>query len=88
MLAERVVDWTQQWKQEGLEEGRREGLQEGRQEGLESIRRVLLEDLENRFGPLPEEVRRRVEGIGSFTDLTRLSLRAGAAASLADLGLD
>jgi len=24
MLTERVVDWTQQWKQEGLQEGRRE----------------------------------------------------------------
>ena len=83
MLAERVVDWTRQWKQEGLEAGR----QEGRQEGLESVRQVLLEDLESRFGPLPEEARRRVEGIESFRELTRLSLRAGTASSLADLGL-
>jgi len=99
MLAERVLDWTEQWKQEGLEEGRKEGRQEGRQEGLqegrqegrqqglESVRQVLLEDLGRRFGPLPEAVRRRVGGIESFEDLTRLSLRIGAASSLADLDL-
>ena len=26
MLAERVIEWTQQWKEEGRREGRREGL--------------------------------------------------------------
>ena len=35
MLAERVIEWTQQWKEEGLREGRREGLQQGLQEGLQ-----------------------------------------------------
>lgn len=29
MLAERLIEWTQQWKAEGLREGRQEGLQEG-----------------------------------------------------------
>ena len=29
MLADRVVEWTQQWKEEGLQEGRREGFQQG-----------------------------------------------------------
>jgi len=35
MLAERVVEWTQQWKEEGLKAGRQEGLQQGLQEGLQ-----------------------------------------------------
>lgn len=90
MLAERVVEWTEQWKQEGLEkglqEGRQQGLQQGlqqaRREDLEKIRRVLLQGLEQRFGPLPEEVRQRVEAIGSLEELMELSLRAGSAPSL------
>lgn len=39
MLAERVFEWTQQWKEEGwaagLEEGRKAGMEEGRKVGLE-----------------------------------------------------
>lgn len=115
MLAERVMDWTQQWKQEGLEEGRREGLQEGLQEGrqeglqegrreglqegrreglqkglqegredtLEKARGVLVRDLERRFGPLSEDVLRRIEAIASIEDLMELGIRAATAPSLA-----
>jgi predicted transposase YdaD len=82
MLAERVTEWTHQWKQEGLEAGRKEGRNEGRNEALESARGVLLRDLERRFGPLPERVRRRVEAIAAIEDLTEFTLRAGAAPSL------
>lgn len=42
MLADRIVDWTQQWKQEGL--------QEGRQEGIYSERRLLQRLIRRRFG--------------------------------------
>lgn len=87
MLAERVTEWTHQWKQEGLEEGRKEGRNEGRNEALESARGVLLRDLERRFGPLPEGVRRRVEAIASIEDLTEFTLRAGAAPSLEALSI-
>jgi predicted transposase YdaD len=83
MLAERVVEWTEKWKQEGLQEGR----QEGRQEVLERARGVLLLGLEKRFGPLPAEVRQRVEAIGSIDELFELSLRVGSAPSLNALGL-
>jgi len=85
MLAERVTEWTQQWKQEGLEEGLQKGLQKGQEDALGEARGVLLQDLENRFGPLPEEIRRRIETIASIRELTELSIRAGAAASLAVL---
>lgn len=54
MLAETVIDWTKQWKEEGLEEGRREGLQQGEA-------RLVLRLLKRRFGPLPPDVRARVE---------------------------
>lgn len=33
MLAETVIEWTQQWKQEGLEKGRQEGLEKGLEKG-------------------------------------------------------
>jgi hypothetical protein len=46
MLAERVIEWTQQWKEEGLREGR----QEGRQEGLAAERALLVRLARARFG--------------------------------------
>jgi predicted transposase/invertase (TIGR01784 family) len=85
MLAERVVEWTQEWKQEGLEAGRREGLEEGLEKGLEKARGVLFRELERRFGPLPEELRRRVDAVASIEDLAELMLRAGAATSIESL---
>lgn len=43
MLSERVVTWTEQWKQEGLEAGRQEGQVE-----------LLLRQMNRRYGPVPE----------------------------------
>ena len=91
MLAERVIEWTREWKQEGFEEGLQEGLQQGLQQATEEtaavVRRVLFAKLEQRFGPLPAEVRRRLESIGSVEDLAELVSRSGTASSLASLGL-
>ncbi|MFL6259540.1 MAG: hypothetical protein ACJ76Y_07510 [Thermoanaerobaculia bacterium] len=81
MLAESGFSWSDRWEQEGIEKGR----QEERQEALAKARGVLLRDLERRFGPLPEDFSRRVEAIASIEELTELSIRAGAASSLADL---
>jgi hypothetical protein len=50
MLAERVIEWTEQWKRQGLEQG----LEQGRQEGEAAL---LLRLLERRFGPLSEGLR-------------------------------
>ena len=73
MLAERVKEWSYQWKQEG------------REEGVEKARGVMVQNLEKRFGPLPENIRQRLNGITSIEELTELSFRAGAAASLSAL---
>jgi hypothetical protein len=78
MLAERVMDWTRQWKQEGLEEGCREALKE--------VRTVFVRELDRRLGPLSEKVRRWVEAITSLEDLTAFSIRAGSVSSLDKLG--
>jgi hypothetical protein len=89
MLAESGYSWSDRWEQEGMEkglqQGRQQGRQEERQETLARARGVLLRDLERRFGSLPEDFRRRVEGVASIEELTELTLRAGAASSLDDL---
>lgn len=51
MLSERVVSWTEQWKQDGLRQGRQEGLSEG----LSSERRLLLRQIRRRFGEAAAE---------------------------------
>ena len=49
MLAERVKEWTIEWKQEGRKEEH--------EVGLATLRAVLIRELEKRFGPLPSEAR-------------------------------
>ena len=84
MLAERVKEWTREWKQEGLQEGLQEGRKEGRKEGLQEF---LLSQMAERFGPVPEPIRRRVKGIQDFEEIKKLGKRLLAATSLDDLGL-
>ncbi len=50
MLAERVQEWTQQWKAESLEEGRKEGEMT-----------FLIRMLEKRFGPIDETTKAKLE---------------------------
>ena len=58
MLAERVVEWTEQWKQQGLQQGKQQGRVE-----------ILLRQLELKFGPAVVTAvdRRRVEQADSAT---------------------
>lgn len=72
MLAERVMEWTREWKEEGRQEG---------------IHLLLLAQIEERFGAIPEEVRRRVEEIHDTEELTALAKRLLSASSLSDLRL-
>ncbi|MFL6263439.1 MAG: transposase, partial [Thermoanaerobaculia bacterium] len=81
MLAESGFSWSDRWEREGMEKG----LQQAKEDALAKARGVLLRDLASRFGPLPEELRGRVEAIVSIEELTELALRAGAASSLDDL---
>jgi hypothetical protein len=83
MLAERVVEWTQEWKQQGFEEGRAKEAEKT----VEMLRAKLLTKLEERFAALPEGVRQRVVSLGSAEELAELLSRWGTAPSLASLGL-
>lgn len=75
MLAERVKEWVHEWKAEEAEAKLDEG------------RTVLMEVLEKRFGPLPDEARQRVTSLNSLRRIIELSAAASTAPSLADLGL-
>jgi len=63
------------------------GREEGLQERLRAMREALLSLLEQRFGPLPETTRERVEAISSLERLTQLVRRVLTARSLAALRL-
>jgi hypothetical protein len=79
MLAERVVEWTREWEQEGFEKGIAKTAA--------TLRGMLLAQLEERFGALPEAVRRQVDSISSIEELGQLLSRSGTAPSLESLGL-
>jgi hypothetical protein len=79
----RVMATAMLWSERMKEIGREEGTQHG----LRALRKVLLSQLEQRFGPLPEETRAQVEAISSLERLTRLGTRVLTARSLAALRL-
>ena len=64
------------WADKMMIEGERRG-----------IRAVLFDQLEERFGPLPEEIRSHIESIESVDRLKRLTRRARTARSLKGLRL-
>ena len=81
MLAERVVEWTENWKQQGLQEGRLKGRQEGRLKGEAA---VLTRLLTRRFGPLDASVRSRLDQ-ATLEELERWSDRILDAATLDEI---
>jgi hypothetical protein len=64
------------WADKMMIEGERRG-----------IRGVLFDQLEERFGPLPQEIRSHIESIESVDRLRRLTRRARTAKSLKGLRL-
>lgn len=52
---------------------------------VDGVRQVLLRQMNQRFGPLPERVRQKVEGIASMPRLNRLADRLLVAGSLEEL---
>lgn len=76
MLEQSLIEWEKEF----LRKGRREGQVEG-------MRRLLLKQLEARFGPLPLKARQRVEKISSARRLERLADQILSANSLAEMGL-
>lgn len=72
---------------EGLETGRLEGTEAGRQEGVAVARRLLLELMTSRFGPLPAAVEQRFAALDDLAEISAWSDRVLRAGSLTELGL-
>ena len=64
-LVERVAQWPEQWRQEGVAQGRREGVAQGRREGVVEERALLRRLAAVRFG---EAIARRVADLLENTD--------------------
>jgi hypothetical protein len=79
-LATLEFTWAGRIRQEGLEEGVQKGIDEGKRD-------LLLEQIEHRFGSLPEEMVKRLRALTSPEELSRLAARVLDAPSLEDLGL-
>ncbi|HEX7184562.1 MAG TPA: DUF4351 domain-containing protein [Thermoanaerobaculia bacterium] len=80
------------WADEMKAIGREEGMVLGRQEGValgkeEGVRKTVLRLLRRRFGPLPDEVKRRVEAIRSIDRLNQIVDQILVARSLEEMGL-
>lgn len=91
-VATMETTWADRLRREGFEVGIREGIEEGKEEGKqvgmqEGKRALLLEQLDRRFGPLPEATVKRVRALTSSEELSRLAARVLDAPSLDDLGL-
>ncbi|MGF1615665.1 MAG: transposase, partial [Gammaproteobacteria bacterium] len=89
VLAERVKEWTEQWKQAGLEQGRQEGREEGRQEGrqegrLEGFQEGRQEGVEQgtRRGELALLKRLLVHRFGPLPDWVEVKLEGADTAAL------
>ena len=75
-----VMSFERIAKKEGRKEGRKEGLKEGREEGREeglqqgsllTLREIILEDLNERFGRIPAEI---PDILNQITDKDRLKM--------------
>jgi len=78
------MTWAEQLKKEGLDQGLERGLEQGREQG---VQQTLLRQLGLRFGPLSDDVKRRVEAIRSLERLNEIAEQILVARSLEEMGL-
>ena len=72
-----ITSWERKGRAEGIEKGR-----------AEEARETLLEQLREKFDPVPETTTQRVQAISSVEELRRLLRQIIHANSLAEMGLD
>jgi predicted transposase YdaD len=68
-----INPWVEKGRREGLQKGELIGLQKGKQEGLAHEQKVILKQLQKRFGSVPTEVEEGVkkldlDGLESFAE--------------------
>ena len=87
-LADRVAQWPEQWRREGVAEGRREGVAEGRREGVAQERALLRRQAAVRFGDAVagrvEDLLRTTEDWDQLAAAAELIVRADTGPGLID----
>ncbi len=78
------LTWLGQAEARGVEKGMERGIAQG----VEQMRRVVLRQIEQRFGAVPARVRRKIEAIDSLEPLVDLAERVLVVDSVSELGLD
>jgi hypothetical protein len=76
------LTWLGQAEARGMEEG----IERGRKEAVGRMRRVVLQLMTQRFGPVPAKVRRKIEAIDSLEPLADLAERVFVVDSVGELG--
>jgi hypothetical protein len=84
VMRARKLSWAEQIFTEGREEGEEIGVQKGVEQGFQQS---LLLQLGLRFGPLSDDVKRRVEKIHSVDRLKEILEKVLVARSLEEMGL-
>jgi hypothetical protein len=83
-MGTRRLTWAEQFEEKGWHKGVETGLSQGVEAGA---RQMLLRQLGARFGPLSDDVRRRVEAIHSIERLNQIAEHLLVARSLEEMDL-
>jgi hypothetical protein len=70
-----------------LGEAEARGIEKGMERGIERMRRVVLRQIEQRFGAVPAKMRRKIEAIDSMEPLADLAEKVLVVDSVGALGL-
>ena len=74
------------WLGKAEARGVERGIEQGIRKGVEQMRRVVLRQIEQRFGAVPVKMRRKIEAIDSLEPLVNLAERVLVVDSVGDLG--
>lgn len=87
------LTWLGQAEARGIEKGLQKGLEKGIQKGTETatrqaverLRRVVFQQIEQRFGAVPAKLRQKIEAIDGLEPLATMAERVLIVSSIDDL---
>jgi len=77
--------WMSRAEEQGFKKGKAVGLEKGKAEAIDWMRRIVLQRIERRFGPVTEPVQARVQAVTSIETLARLLEKLPSLRSAEDL---
>jgi hypothetical protein len=81
------MTWAEQMEVEYTQKGIEKGIEKGLEKGIAALHRVVLRQLSQRFGAVPDRVRQKVEAIGSVDSLSELAEKVLEVRSIDEMGL-